>query len=458
MCEQASKRDTHTFFFCVEPPVSHTFRVQTNPELLPGSPLEDDDFPEGIEQNNVLYSLPYDLNQRSKKIKGHCVVDRTYITNYVDDRQQDQFRITDYDEFVCEQLIGCCILLGKKDEKTRFICALTHTYFLKFAEMCKLLNHYLMTGEPIATTDADEPACPRCGLPLDGAKTCPYCAKKSAYLFRLVKRTAQYKGFFIASVVATICANLIWVVIPFLERAFIDDYITPLHAVDRRFIMMSVGMLLMVAATWLFDFVNMKASSTVALCLGRDLRQELFQKTQHLSMSSVSKRTPGDLINRVNHDAGRLQDFITANGKEAIVRLFSVVILGILLLLIMKNATKYFQQAFPKYDALNASVQENVSAIRVVKAYVREEEETKKFKNASENIYNIFVKAEKNVLYNSPLMQFTVYSCILLISWIGAKMIVASTLTTGELMSLLAYCMLNGYLYIWFLNTLGLDF
>ncbi|MFQ9346783.1 MAG: ABC transporter transmembrane domain-containing protein [Coprococcus sp.] len=87
------------------------------------------------------------------------------------------------------------------------------------------------------------------------------------------------------------------------------------------------------------------------------------------------------------------------------------------------------------------SVQENVSAIRVVKAYVREEQETSKFQYASKNIYDIFVRAEKNVIWNSPIMMFTVYTCIILISWFGAKMIVVKSLTTGELMSLLAYCM-----------------
>ena len=107
----------------------------------------------------------------------------------------------------------------------------------------------------------------------------------------------------------------------------------------------------------------------------------------------------------------------------------------------MRSATKYFEQAFPKYDELNASVQENVSAIRVVKAYVREDYETGKFHKASENIYKIFCKAEENLSFNAPLMQLTVYSCILLISWLGAKMIVGSSLSTGELMSLLTYCM-----------------
>lgn len=95
----------------------------------------------------------------------------------------------------------------------------------------------------------------------------------------------------------------------------------------------------------------------------------------------------------------------------------------------------------PKYDELNASVQENVSAIRVVKAFVRGEKETEKFKKASGNIHDIFVKAEKYVIMNGPAMQLTVYTCIILISWLGAKMIVNTELTTGELMSLLAYCM-----------------
>ena len=129
------------------------------------------------------------------------------------------------------------------------------------------------------------------------------------------------------------------------------------------------------------------------------------------------------------------------NARLASIYLVAILILGIILFFIIRHATAYFQQAFPKYDALNESVQENVSAIRVVKAYVREEEETSKFKRASKNIYDIFVKAEKNVIWNAPIMMFTVYTCIILISWFGAKMIVVDSLTTGELMSLLAYCM-----------------
>ncbi|MGN1168439.1 MAG: ABC transporter ATP-binding protein, partial [Lachnospiraceae bacterium] len=189
----------------------------------------------------------------------------------------------------------------------------------------------------------------------------------------------------------------------------------------------------------------------------------MFNHIQTFSFENIDKFSTAGLVTRLTTDVTTVQmaymmtlrmftrapasllcAMIMAfaiNAKLASIYLIAVILLGIVLFFIVRHATKYFSMAFPKYDELNASVQENVSAIRVVKAYVREKQETSKFRKASENIYKIFVKAECNVIVNAPLMQFTAYSCILLISWIGAKMIVSSELTTGQMMSLLTYCM-----------------
>ena len=132
------------------------------------------------------------------------------------------------------------------------------------------------------------------------------------------------------------------------------------------------------------------------------------------------------------------------NARLATVYLVAVLILACCLVFIMSKASRYFSAAFKKYDDLNESVQENVSAIRVVKAYVRENFESEKFRKASLNVQNLLLRAEKILSFNNPLMQGTVYTCILLISWLGAQMIVSSgntAFTTGELMSMLAYCM-----------------
>ncbi len=193
------------------------------------------------------------------------------------------------------------------------------------------------------------------------------------------------------------------------------------------------------------------------------MRHELFAHIQTFSFSNLDKFSTAGLVTRMTTDVTNIQmayqmllricfrapvSMICAmsmayliNARLATVYLIALVLLAIVLFLIIRRAMKYFQMAFPKYDELNASVQENVSAIRVVKAYVREEYETSKLQRASQAIYDIFIKAEKNVVLNMPVMQFTVYTCILLISWMGAKMIVQSELTTGELMSLMTYCM-----------------
>ena len=195
----------------------------------------------------------------------------------------------------------------------------------------------------------------------------------------------------------------------------------------------------------------------------KNLRNKMFDQIQTYSFANIDHFSTAGLVTRLTTDVTNVQNayqmmlrmmmrapasMICAmvmafmiNARLASIYLVAVVILGVILFFIIRHATAYFQQAFPKYDALNASVQENVSAIRVVKAYVREEQETSKFQYASKNIYDIFVRAEKNVIWNSPIMMFTVYTCIILISWFGAKMIVVKSLTTGELMSLLAYCM-----------------
>lgn len=195
----------------------------------------------------------------------------------------------------------------------------------------------------------------------------------------------------------------------------------------------------------------------------KNLRQGMFEKIQTYSFANIDKFSTASLVTRLTTDVTNIQNAyqmllrmcmrapaslicaMTAaflvNAKIASIYLIAVILLGICLFFIIRSATKYFQMVFPKYDDLNASVQENVGAIRVVKAYVREDEETTRFQRASANIYKLFVRAEKNVSYNNPLMMLTVYSCILLISWIGAKMIVRGNMPVGDLSSLLAYCM-----------------
>jgi ATP-binding cassette subfamily B protein len=195
----------------------------------------------------------------------------------------------------------------------------------------------------------------------------------------------------------------------------------------------------------------------------RNLREAMFKNIQTFSFANIDRFSTAGLVTRLTTDVTNLQNayqmvlrmctrapisMICAMimsyvicPKLANIYLVAVILLGGALTLLMLKTHRYFMHVFEKYDELNASVQENVTGIRVVKAFVREDYEKERFTFASKNVYNMFVKAEKLISLNAPMMQFTVYSCILLISWIGARMVVVEGLTTGDLMSMLTYCM-----------------
>ena len=277
----------------------------------------------------------------------------------------------------------------------------------------------------------------------------------------LAAHIGEYKKASIITPVFMILEVVFETLIPFLMASIIDDGV---EAGNMYHIYMVGAFMIGAALCGLYSGVmGGKYGARASTGFARNLRQAMFDNIQTFSFASLDKFSTAGLVTRLTTDVTNMQmayqmtlrmcfrapvSMICAmamafmiNARLASVYLVAVVLLGIVLALIIRGAMRYFQEAFPKYDELNASVQENVGAIRVVKAYVREDYETEKLKKASQGIYDIFLKAGKHVVLNMPVMQFTVYSCILLISWLGAKQIVQSTLTTGELMSLLTYCM-----------------
>ena len=277
----------------------------------------------------------------------------------------------------------------------------------------------------------------------------------------LLKEVKEYKKASIATPFFMILEVAMEMMIPLLMASIIDKGV---ELGDMNHVY-KTGAVMIVAATigLLAGLAGGRFGAKASTGFAKNLREAVFNHIQTFSFANIDKFSTAGLVTRMTTDITNIQHsyqmmlrmFVRSpislicamamsfyiSPRLATVYLVAVIFLGIVLFFIMKGATKYFSQAFPKYDKMNAAVQENVSAIRVVKAYVREKEETTKFKKTSENIYKIFCKAESIIVYNAPIMQLTVYSCILLISWLGAKMIVGSTLSTGNLMSLLAYCM-----------------
>lgn len=271
----------------------------------------------------------------------------------------------------------------------------------------------------------------------------------------------EYKWASIATPVFMLLEVAVDTIIPLLMASIIDNGVN--MGDTRHIYIMGVWMIVAALFGLLTGCLGAKYGAKAAMGFGKNLRAAMFRNIQTFSFANIDRFSSASLVTRMTTDVTNIQNaymmllrmamrapasiicamamsfFISP--RLATIYLIAVILLGALLLFISKAAMKYFDRAFKRYDDLNESVQENVSAIRVVKAYVREDYEKKRFSKAAQNIYDVFVKAESLVVYNSPLMQFTVYACILLISWLGAHMVVSSTLTTGDLMALLTYCM-----------------
>ncbi len=275
---------------------------------------------------------------------------------------------------------------------------------------------------------------------------------------------AQVKEYRNASIITPIFMLLevaMETIIPLLMASIVNKGI---NAGDTKHIyVMGAWMIVAALFSLLCGSLGAKYGAKAAMGLGKNLRKAMYRNIQSFSFANIDKFSTAGLVTRMTTDVTNIQNayqmilrmamrapasIICAMAMSffispqlASIYLAAVVLLGGLLLFICKKAMKYFDSAFQRYDDLNESIQENVSAIRVVKAYVREDYEKNRFKKASKNIYDVFVKAESLVVYNSPAMQFTVYACILLISWFGAHMVVGGSLETGDLMALLTYCM-----------------
>lgn len=277
----------------------------------------------------------------------------------------------------------------------------------------------------------------------------------------LAAQIKEYKADSIRTPVYMILEVLMETAIPLMMASIVDNGV---EQGDIQHIYQMGFFMVIAAAFGLFaGIMGGKYGARASAGFAKNLRNAMYENIQTFSFSNIDKFSTAGLVTRMTTDVTNIQNAyqmilrmcmrapaslicalimaFVINAKIASIYLLAVIFLGGILFLIARRAMKYFDQVFRKYDDLNASVQENVTGIRVVKSFVRENYEIGRFHKASRNVYRMFVNAESIVAWNAPVMQFTVYTCILGISYLGAKMVVADSLTTGELMSLLTYCM-----------------
>lgn len=279
---------------------------------------------------------------------------------------------------------------------------------------------------------------------------------------RIAKEIRQYKKDALLSPMYTTLCVVLEILIPYLTASIIDKGI----AVGDMEHVAKIGSLMAVMAV-LAMFCGIRAgihSARASTGLAANLRESMFGRIQDYSFSNIDRFSTAGLVTRLTTDVTNIQNAFqmilqictrapvtlivalfmafSISAKLSTVFLVAIAFLGVMIVILIPKAMRYFRQMFRKYDAVNGVVKENVGAIRVVKAFVREEYEDEKFSSAADDLFKNSISAERIISFSMPIMQLTVYACILVISWFGAKMIVSQTgLTTGELTSLLSYVM-----------------
>ena len=277
----------------------------------------------------------------------------------------------------------------------------------------------------------------------------------------LAKCIGKYKKESIITPIFTAVEVFLEILIPFITASIIDKGI---QAGDMRKVGIYGGIMLIIAFLSLFCGIQAgkyaAAASTGFAC---NLREKMYENIQTFSFSNIDKFSTAGLVTRMTTDVTNVQNAyqmiiriavraplmmicsitmcVIISPRLSIIFLVALIFLGFVLFFIIYKVTPVFTSGFEKYDELNASVQENISGIRVVKAFVREDHEKKKFNKAADNLYKTFVKAESFLAFNNPTMMLVVYGCIVALSWFASHFIVSGSITTGNLTSMFSYVM-----------------
>lgn len=277
----------------------------------------------------------------------------------------------------------------------------------------------------------------------------------------LAKCMGKYKKESIITPIFTAVEVFLEILIPFITASIIDKGI---QAGDMRKVGIYGGIMLVIAFLSLFCGIQAgkygAAASTGFAC---NLREKMYENIQTFSFSNIDKFSTAGLVTRMTTDVTNVQNAyqmiiriavraplmmicsitmcVIISPRLSIIFLVALIFLGFVLFFIIYKVTPVFTSGFEKYDELNASVQENISGIRVVKAFVREDHEKKKFNKAADNLYKTFVKAESFLAFNNPTMMLVVYGCIVALSWFASHFIVSGSITTGNLTSMFSYVM-----------------
>lgn len=419
--------------------------------------------PKGVSSEDIIFSLPFDINEKGQLAEGHLTADREKMCLYYDNKPENTFEIKDYYEFEVFRQSGSSMLRGKRrdNSKWQLFCCFSQSHYIRFAELAKILDFYAKTGVLAEENDTEEPNCPKCGARLDISTECPFCAKRSSTAKKMLTRLKRYKGIFSAVSLLSILSYASQVVLPRLYRMVVDDVGIGENADMGLFYTLAayiVGLsIVTVAAGGTAFILNRK----MAVRFIQDLRKDLFDKVQLISMKSFARRTSGEIIRRLSEDARTLSNFLMGQGKQMILNVIALIVLAVIMFVtnwklalmviipmplvavisqkVLRRIGALYNRWWRKICESSKYLNDVISGAKVVKSYGSEEREVERYKGISKKIASALEKAECTWYKLYPVMQYILAVGEMLMIYFGASFVLGETITLGEFVQFTGY-------------------
>ncbi|HIZ55985.1 MAG TPA: ABC transporter ATP-binding protein/permease [Firmicutes bacterium] len=412
-------------------------------------------------EEECLLCVAYDVTEACTGGEGYAAITKEFLYILADGSCIHKIPLSSVRELKAQWMVGSGRLLCRTDERILILCHCTQRICSHLAEFAQVVQYYLKTGN-LSDLEVEVWVCPKCGHPfMWGTKVCPRCVNKSTAFKRIFEMCKTYKWQIVAIAGFTMLIELFYIIIPYFQRVMVDGYITPQKSEWMGLIFWGCAGAVMNLVIMGLEVVCTKMKNRLALTVSKDLRQMLFNKIQFLSSTSLSKHSAGDLMHRLSYDTAAVQQFMSEQGTEVIVRVFSFLVLMVIMLwtqpmltlliilpfpfvflvvsLINNKINRLFNQNWTVGNRANTVLHDILNGIRVVKSYGSEKREIDRYTRYSKRNADSLTQAEIFWAKLFPFVNFFIRSGLYLALYFGAKAVLGNTMELGELMQYITY-------------------
>lgn len=410
------------------------------------------------------HEFHYDLDLAMQPVIGTVSFDQTgQIISFIGDKILLTLSVSDITEMSVIGGVGCGLLFAKMiDESEILLCRFTFSAMKAAGEFCKVINFYIQTKQYVTPEEKEQPVCEKCGRPLiEGMSVCLFCYNKISVLKRALDLLRPFAGKILPAELFLATSSIIYLLVPLFSRLLIDEYLRPMKGTSTQVFLLAGAMFLARALGEVIFIFSSRMFNEASIQYANHLRNLAYEKIQKLSMSSLSKRTPGDLIRRVMEDTGNVRNFISDGGRWAVEQMIIFVVVLVILLFTNYELTllvfipvpvvsialsrfwRYihirYERQWRKNSKCQSILHDIIKGIRTVKAFGKEDMEIQKFSKATRELAQVSSDNEAIWARLFPLMLFFTGIGEFLVLYYGGQKILNNTLSLGVLVQFTMY-------------------